>query len=754
MMGFSGRSSAGSRPRRRKAAIIAAFALVMSAVGAISAPSVVSAAATKAPSTSANSSTPDMPANPRTHLRPGVLPKSDGAAPRAFAAPAGAHLTYYGGKIIPNVKVVQVLYGAGTYTSEVSSTGASSIAALYRAILNSSYMSWLVEYNTASPAQTIGFGSFTGQFTITPSAANAPKAPGCSATNGVTDAQIQAELKAQVTAGHLPAADTNTYYVVHFPANVSISQGGSCSGVAGGFCAYHGTVAAGALSEFYYGVIPDFTTPGMTSGCGGSTRYGNETSVSSHELIEAITDPEVGIATVTGPPLAWYDTVNGEIGDICNAQQATIIGTDNASYVVQTEFSNAQNNCVVTGPSGPVNDFSMAVSPSSVSVTTGASGTATVSTALTKGVAQTVNLTVAGVPAGATASFSPTSVSSGASSTLTINSGTAAPGTYTLTVTGTGSAATHTAALSLTINPVASSGVTNGGFETGTLSGWVATGASTSVQNTGAHSGTYTARDGNTTATNGDSSIAQTFTATAGATGMSFFYKVVCPDTVTYDWALATLKDNTAGTTATVVAKTCTNTGAWSNATAAVVAGHSYTLTLTSHDDNYASDPTYVLYDDVTLTTSAPPPPAGITNGGFELGSLSGWTPAGAATSVVSTGAHSGTYAAQGGKTTATNGDSTISQTVTVPAGKTQLSLWYKITCPDTVTYDWATITLKNNTAGTTATMLGKTCATVGWTNLTAAVTAGSSYTITLTSHDDNYAADPTYSQFDDVVLN
>jgi hypothetical protein len=34
---------------------------------------------------------------------------------------------------------------------------------------------------------------------------------------------------------------------------------------------------------------------------------------------------------------------------------------------------------------------------------------------------------------------------------------------------------------------------------------------------------------------------------------------------------------------------------------ATVVAGHSYTLSLISHDDNFASDPTFTLYDDVTF---------------------------------------------------------------------------------------------------------------------------------------------------------
>ena len=47
--------------------------------------------------------------------------------------------------------------------------------------------------------------------------------------------------------------------------------------------------------------------------------------------------------------------------------------------------------------------------------------------------------------------------------------------------------------------------------------------------------------------------------------------------------------------------KTCTNNGAWVQVSAAVTAGHSYTLTLISHDDNYAGDPTYTLYDDVTV---------------------------------------------------------------------------------------------------------------------------------------------------------
>jgi len=43
------------------------------------------------------------------------------------------------------------------------------------------------------------------------------------------------------------------------------------------------------------------------------------------------------------------------------------------------------------------------------------------------------------------------------------------------------------------------------------------------------------------------------------------------------------------------------------SSSASLVAGHSHTLNLLSHDDNYASDPTYTLFDDVGL--AAPPTP-------------------------------------------------------------------------------------------------------------------------------------------------
>jgi len=98
-------------------------------------------------------------------------------------------------------------------------------------------------------------------------------------------------------------------------------------------------------------------------------------------------------------------------------------------------------------------DFGIAASPASASVVSGGSATYSVTTSVVTGSAESVALSISGLPAGASASFAPTSVTAGGSSMLTVNSATAAVGTYTLTITGTAPSATHSTMVSLTINP-------------------------------------------------------------------------------------------------------------------------------------------------------------------------------------------------------------------------------------------------------------------------------------------------------------
>ena len=124
--------------------------------------------------------------------------------------------------------------------------------------------------------------------------------------------------------------------MINFPPGVKITIQGGSSCVSGGFCAYHSTIATSPNS--YYGVLPDQSPgSGCDLGCGhAAAMFDNYSSVASHELIEAVTDPGVGLATSFGPPLAWYDpqSGDGEIGDICNASQATFTsGGDRKSVV-------------------------------------------------------------------------------------------------------------------------------------------------------------------------------------------------------------------------------------------------------------------------------------------------------------------------------------------------------------------------------------------------------------------------------------
>jgi hypothetical protein len=260
---------------------------------------------------------------------------------------------------------------------------------------------------------------------------------------------------------------------------------------------------------------------------------------------------------------------------------------------------------VVFTPAGPVtNGFSIAASPSSRTVTQGSSTTYIVSTALVSGSAETVTLSLpSGLPSGATAYFSPASVTAGGSSTLTVSTaGTTPVGSSTLAITGTAASATHATSASLQVTGPVTNPIVNGGFETGDFTGWTRTGT-TAIVTTTPHSGTYDERGGSTVATNGDSSVSQTFTVPGGGGTLSFWYRISCPDTVTYDWVTATLRDNGTATTTTLLGRTCTNSGTWVQVSAnlAAQAGHGVTLALTSHDDNYARDPTWTLFDDVAV---------------------------------------------------------------------------------------------------------------------------------------------------------
>jgi hypothetical protein len=151
-------------------------------------------------------------------------------------------------------------------------------------------------------------------------------------------------------------------------------------------------------------------------------------------------------------------------------------GAGSCSGISQSTWQFSQTFEPFTGGGGtPANDFSVSVSPGSASVAPGASASATVSTAVTSGSAQNVNLSASGAPAGATVTLNPTSVSAGGSSTLNVATSSSTPaGTYTITVTGSAASGSHAATFTLTVTSggTGSGALVNGGFETGSASPW------------------------------------------------------------------------------------------------------------------------------------------------------------------------------------------------------------------------------------------------------------------------------------------
>jgi hypothetical protein len=117
----------------------------------------------------------------------------------------------------------------------------------------------------------------------------------------------------------------------------------------------------------------------------------------------------------------------------------------------------------LTGSATQTPAFTLAGSPTALSVAPGGSGASTITTTISGGFNSAVALAASGVPAGVTVGFSPASIAAPGSGTSTVTfvvSSSAAPGTYSITISGTDGNLTQTATVSLTVTPAAPAGFT------------------------------------------------------------------------------------------------------------------------------------------------------------------------------------------------------------------------------------------------------------------------------------------------------
>jgi hypothetical protein len=100
----------------------------------------------------------------------------------------------------------------------------------------------------------------------------------------------------------------------------------------------------------------------------------------------------------------------------------------------------------------PAPDFSLSISPSSVTVLRGQTGTYTVSTSAVGGFTGPVTLSIAGLPARSSASFTPNPVAASGAAALHVSTASRTPrGDFTLIITGTTGSLVHQATATLVV---------------------------------------------------------------------------------------------------------------------------------------------------------------------------------------------------------------------------------------------------------------------------------------------------------------
>ena len=169
-----------------------------------------------------------------------------------------------------------------------------------------------------------------------------------------------------------------------------------------------------------------------------------------------ITTTSVNLTDLAGVNFSGtYTQANNSAGNYVkftiNATGFTITATPGAAA---DGFPRAPVNGIQIVPhvvSSP--DFGITASPGTQTVVVGSVTTYTTTITALNGFTGVVTLSASGLPAGTTASFSPTTITGSGSSTLTVTTTGSTPvGTSTLTITGTSGTLTHAATVSLVVN--------------------------------------------------------------------------------------------------------------------------------------------------------------------------------------------------------------------------------------------------------------------------------------------------------------
>ena len=225
-----------------------------------------------------------------------VVPNADGkttAQPTATSAP---DLQYYGGKVLNKFQVENVYYGSSYNTSAGKADASYNDGFMKQYVGNKDAESVWHQYGVSG-------GSFDGSTVVNKKVRSGQK---------VTQAAIEKLVKS--LAAKDPNAGDNKIFNIVLPPGAVLDQGGTTSKQ--GLGGYHGSVSVNG-KQVYYSAICDSKGNNGIDFTNGDTR-GNVSITESHEISEAVTDPDVEVASKSNDwtKLGWMDPNNGEIGDL------------------------------------------------------------------------------------------------------------------------------------------------------------------------------------------------------------------------------------------------------------------------------------------------------------------------------------------------------------------------------------------------------------------------------------------------------
>ncbi|QGF23040.1 hypothetical protein [Raineyella fluvialis] len=231
-----------------------------------------------------------------------------------------------GGKVLADVEVILVFWGGFWSATPAPSPSRNEYEQAIQGIVTGPYLSGLNQYRGVGQGSVVYSEIFDGT----------------SPSNGYTDADVVAMLKgrfANNTSMPKPASGHNRFYAVIAPQGVanSLSQ----------FAGQHQSLTYNGATAYYAWV----------DNTGSLTGHDCVTKVFSHELVEALTNPDVDTSNnsilVQGTMSNGTTVTNDEIGDTCNNEFATV-DMNGITCSVQSYWSKAADTCVL--PLGSV-DF-------------------------------------------------------------------------------------------------------------------------------------------------------------------------------------------------------------------------------------------------------------------------------------------------------------------------------------------------------------------------------------------------------------